>query len=74
MGKMIIAIGLLITFVGIIVHFSEGSQWFKHIGKLPGDIRIEKENFNFYMPITTMLIISAILHLIMRIFHWFNKQ
>jgi len=69
-GKWIIVIGILIVIIGILVYFfSDKLNW---IGRLPGDIRIEKENFRFYFPITTMIIISLavtlIIQLIKRIF------
>lgn len=69
-GKWIIAIGLFIVFAGLIVYFFHDKlHW---IGRLPGDIRIEKENFRFYFPITTMIIFSlvltAIFQLIKRLF------
>ena len=58
-GKWIIGIGIIIIIVGIIIYFFHDKlNW---IGRLPGDIRIEKENFKFYFPITTMIIASIIL-------------
>ncbi|RLC49032.1 MAG: DUF2905 domain-containing protein [Candidatus Cloacimonadota bacterium] len=39
-----------------------------YFGKLPGDIRIEKENFKFYFPITSMILISIVINIIIRIF------
>jgi uncharacterized membrane protein YidH (DUF202 family) len=65
-GKFIIIIGILVVVGGIAVYFFHNKlNWF---GKLPGDIRIEKENFKFYFPITTMVIVSLILTLIINIF------
>lgn len=62
-GKWIIGIGVIIIAVGIIVYFFHDKlHW---IGRLPGDIRIEKENFKFYFPIATMIIASIILTLIL---------
>jgi hypothetical protein len=64
-GKWIIFIGLAIVAVGFLAHFfNDKLHW---IGRLPGDIRIERENYSFYFPITTMLIASVILTLIVRI-------
>ena len=40
------------------------------LGRLPGDIRIEREGFAFYFPLTTMIIISIVLTLI---FRWWGK-
>jgi len=65
-GKIFIAVGILIVIIGIVWYFFADKLSF--IGRLPGDIRIEKENFSFYFPITTMIIISFIINLIFRIF------
>jgi hypothetical protein len=40
------------------------------LGRLPGDIVIERENFRFYLPITTSLLISLALSLL---FWWLNR-
>jgi H+/Cl- antiporter ClcA len=57
-GKWIIGIGVIIILVGIIVYFFHDKlNW---IGRLPGDIRIEKENFRFYFPIVTMILFSLL--------------
>ena len=65
-GKLLLAIGIFILIAGIIVYFFH--DHLKWIGKLPGDIRIEKENFHFYFPLTTMIILSIILSLLLVIF------
>ncbi|MBB1283304.1 DUF2905 domain-containing protein [Flavisolibacter sp. BT320] len=61
-GKYIILFGLLIVVIGAVVYFFGNKlHW---IGRLPGDIRVEKENFRFYFPITTMLLFSLLLTVI----------
>ncbi len=60
-GKLFIFIGLLLVVIGIV--FIVGNK-IPFIGKLPGDIAIERNNFNFYFPITTCIVISIILSLI----------
>lgn len=56
LGKWVIGIGVIIILVGIIIYFFHDKlNW---VGRLPGDIRIEKENFRFYFPITTMILLS----------------
>ncbi len=60
-GKLFIFIGLLLVVIGLV--FVIGNK-IPFIGKLPGDIVIERRNFNFYFPITTCIIISIILSLI----------
>ena len=50
---------------GVIVYFFHDKlNW---IGRLPGDVRIEKENFRFYFPITTMIVLSLLVTLITQI-------
>jgi hypothetical protein len=64
-GKYIIVTGVMIICLGIIVYFFHDKlNW---IGRLPGDIRIEKENFKFYFPITTMILFSLVLTVIVQI-------
>jgi len=57
-GKWIIGIGAIIILVGIIIYFFHDKL--NLIGRLPGDIRIEKENFRFYFPIVTMILFSLL--------------
>ena len=65
-GKYILFAGLIIVVAGIIIYFFH--DYFKWIGKLPGDIRIEKENFRFYFPLATMIIFSLLITIIINIF------
>ncbi|MGG7660954.1 DUF2905 domain-containing protein [Dyadobacter sp. BHUBP1] len=68
-GKYLIIIGLLVILVGVVVYFlSDKLHW---LGRLPGDIRVEKENFRFYFPITTMLLLSGLLNLLIWLFRKF---
>ncbi len=65
-GKYIMIAGISIVAIGIIVYFFHNKfNWF---GRLPRDIRVEKENFKFYFPIATMIIVSLLLTLILNIF------
>jgi hypothetical protein len=64
-GKWIIMIGVFIVLVGVVIYFFHDKlNW---IGRLPGDIKIEKENFSFYFPITTMILLSLIISLIVQL-------
>lgn len=59
LGKYIIIIGLCLLVIGIIIYFFHDKlNW---IGNLPGDIKVKRENFSFYFPITTMILFSIIL-------------
>ena len=64
-GKYIIASGIFIVIAGVLIYFFH--DYFKWLGKLPGDIRIEKENYRFYFPFVTMIIISIAITLIITI-------
>ena len=64
-GKWIIIAGIVIAVIGVLIYFFyDKLNW---LGKLPGDIRIEKENFRFYFPITTMIIASILVSIIIQI-------
>lgn len=63
LGKILIIVGLILVVAGVIVYFAgDRLNW---IGRLPGDIRIEKENTRIYFPITTMILLSVVFSLIM---------
>ena len=62
LGKILIGMGILMIIIGGL--FIIGGK-IPFIGRLPGDIAIQKKNFSFYFPITTCIIISIIFSLIM---------
>ena len=71
-GKMTIFMGLGVVIVGIIISLlgklpSEASG-FSWLGKLPGDFLIKRDNFTFYFPLTTSIIISIIGSLLLYFF------
>ena len=67
-GKIIIFIGLLLVAIGLVCMVGNKLPF---IGKLPGDIAIERKNYSFYFPVTTCIFISIILSFI---FWLFNKR
>ena len=59
-------IGFII--IGFIINqFSDKLGW---IGRLPGDIRLGSDNFRFYFPFTSLIILNLIIYFIIKIFHW----
>lgn len=71
LGKYLIIIGAFIIVAGIIIWlFSNKLGWF---GQLPGDINIERKNFRFYAPLTSMLLLSIFLSLIIWLINRFSK-
>ena len=68
-GKYLMLAGILLLLSGALMYlFRDRLHW---IGRLPGDIRIERENFRLYVPITTMIIFSVLLTVIINILRRF---
>ena len=65
LGKFIVIIGVVATLVGLVLWSGFAPKW---LGRLPGDIRIERGNSIFYFPIITCVIISIILTLLLSFF------
>jgi uncharacterized protein HemY len=65
LGKILILFGVLLVALGFIFTVGVKIPWF---GQLPGDIYVRKENFSFYFPLTTCLILSLIITLVLYLF------
>ncbi|MEQ8554210.1 MAG: DUF2905 domain-containing protein [Cyclobacteriaceae bacterium] len=62
LGKLLIYAGIVLIIIGLLIlNFDK----LGFLGRLPGDIRIEKENFRFYFPITSGILISIVLSVIL---------
>ncbi|HXG15130.1 MAG TPA: DUF2905 domain-containing protein [Calidithermus sp.] len=61
-GKLLVIFGLLIVAVGILLMLVDRVPW---VGRLPGDIHIERGNWTFYLPLGTSLLLSVLLTLIL---------
>lgn len=68
MAKYIIIIGVVITILGIVYYFF--ADHLKWIGNLPGDIRVERDNFKFYFPFTTMLLFTIMINVLIKVANW----
>ncbi|MDQ3194492.1 MAG: DUF2905 domain-containing protein [Bacteroidota bacterium] len=60
-GRILIITGIIVFVLGLLLTFSDK---FPFLGKLPGDVIVKKENFSFYFPIVTSIILSMILSLV----------
>ena len=65
LGKSLIILGIIIIAFGIIVTFAGKIPW---LGRLPGDIHIKRDNFTFYFPLATCIILSIFISLIFWLF------
>jgi Protein of unknown function (DUF2905) len=61
-GKILVVFGIVLLLLGAALWSGIGGGW---LGRLPGDIRIERGNSGFYFPIVTCIIISILLSVIM---------
>jgi hypothetical protein len=64
-GKMLIVFGTVMVVLGLALWNGFGAGW---LGRLPGDIRIERGHSAFYFPIVTCIIISIVLSLLFSVF------
>ena len=71
LGKMLIIIGVILIAAGAFLIFFKKVPF--GLGKLPGDIIIKKDNFSFYFPLTTSIIISVVVSAILYIVSKFVK-
>jgi hypothetical protein len=65
LGKFIAVTGVIITLLGLVMWSGFFPKW---LGRLPGDVRIEREHSTFYFPLVTCIILSILLSLLLSIF------
>lgn len=64
-GKMLVVFGIVIVLIGLALWSGFGAGW---LGRLPGDVRIERGQSVFYFPIVTCIIISIVISLLLAFF------
>ena len=65
LGKALILIGVILVAAGLFLSFG----WkIPFLGRLPGDIRIQRDNFSFYFPLTSSILVSLLLSLLLWLF------
>lgn len=71
MARWFIVAGVILIVIGVFLYLA---PWlFSWFGKLPGDIRIEKENSKVFFPITSMILISVILTIVINVIRYLGK-
>jgi hypothetical protein len=71
LGKLLIVFGIVLVGLGFLVTFFDKIPY---LGKLPGDIHIKRENFQFYFPITTSVVVSLLLTLVLWVISLVSKK
>jgi hypothetical protein len=65
LGKFLVVVGAIVLLSGLLIWGGFMPRW---LGRLPGDIRVERGNSGFYFPIVTCVVISIVLSLIFSLF------
>jgi hypothetical protein len=71
LGKIIIGLGVILVVVGLAFWLlGDKLTW---LGNLPGDVKIERPGFSFYMPCATMIVVSLVLSIILSLISRFFR-
>ena len=70
LGKFVVIMGVITTLVGLLLWSGVAPKW---LGRLPGDVRVEREHSAFYFPIVTCIIVSIVLSLLLSLFSIFRR-
>jgi uncharacterized membrane protein YidH (DUF202 family) len=65
LGRFLVVIGFVIAVLGFLLWAGVFPRW---IGRLPGDIRVQRGNFSFYFPVVTCIVVSLVLTLLFSLF------
>ena len=78
LGKFLIGLGVAVAVVGGVLLLADRipgvSQFFNWMGKLPGDISIKKDNFSFFFPLGTSIVLSVLLSLLFYLLSWIFRR
>lgn len=69
-AKLLILAGIALIVIGLL--WQVGGKYLQFLGKLPGDIAVERENVRFYFPIVTCLLISVVGSLLLYLVRMFR--
>ena len=72
LGRFLVILGVVLVILGLIA--MAGSKFSFGLGRLPGDISYKGKNFHFYFPITSCLVVSAVVSLILWVISLLTKK
>lgn len=61
-ANLLIGVGIILLFTGLLLKLGLNLKW---LGRLPGDVVLRRQNFTFYFPLTTSLLLSLFLSLVL---------
>ena len=64
MQRFLIVSGLALLVIGVAWPWLARSGWWRWIGRLPGDIHVERAGFSFYLPLMTSIVVSLVITLL----------
>ncbi len=67
-GRFLILAGLALVVIGLLVTWGPRLPFLAQLGRLPGDLRIERPGFRIYLPITSSILVSVVLTIVLRLF------
>jgi hypothetical protein len=62
LGRVLIVLGVVLALVGLVLVFVDRVPW---IGRLPGDVHVQRGNWTFYFPLGTSIVLSLVLTLVL---------
>lgn len=71
LGKLIVLVGVVLVVVGLLLTFFDRIPL---VGKLPGDIHVKRDNFHFYFPLGTSILLSLVLSAILWLIGSFGRR
>jgi len=66
-GRLLVAAGIIIAVSGLLFMYKDSIPFIRQLGRLPGDIIIKRENFSFYFPVVTCILLSIAASLVIYI-------
>lgn len=77
-GKLLIGLGVAVALVGGLLLLADRipgvSHLFSWMGKLPGDFFIKRDNFSFFFPLATSIVLSVVLSLVFYLLSWIFRR
>lgn len=77
-GKLLIGLGVAVALVGGLLLLADRIPGMSHLfgwmGKLPGDIFIKRDNFSFFFPLATSIVLSVVLSLVFYLLSWIFRR